>query len=139
MQKKCGAKTRSGHPCKSYALENGRCRMHGGKSKGAENGNKRAIKPGSLYSKHLTDDEKKDFDALELGSIDDELKLCRIRLARALELETKEPELSEITEREGVESERKLKTRDYHGIINTLMGRIESLETRRLALIGQSL
>ncbi|MDE3023702.1 MAG: hypothetical protein KGI54_17950, partial [Pseudomonadota bacterium] len=50
-----------------------------------------------------------------------------------------EPELSEITEREGVESERKLKTRDYHGIINTLMGRIESLETRRLALIGQSL
>jgi galactokinase len=27
----CGAKTRSGAPCKSPAMENGRCRMHGGK------------------------------------------------------------------------------------------------------------
>lgn len=29
---KCGAKTRSGHPCKNSAMPNGRCRMHGGKS-----------------------------------------------------------------------------------------------------------
>ena len=28
----CGAKTRSGNPCKSPAMPNGRCRMHGGKS-----------------------------------------------------------------------------------------------------------
>lgn len=28
----CGAKTRSGHPCKNSAMPNGRCRMHGGKS-----------------------------------------------------------------------------------------------------------
>lgn len=27
----CGAKTRSGEPCKSPAMKNGRCRMHGGK------------------------------------------------------------------------------------------------------------
>ena len=27
----CGAKTRSGQPCKSPAMDNGRCRMHGGK------------------------------------------------------------------------------------------------------------
>lgn len=26
----CGAKTRSGEPCKSAAMDNGRCRMHGG-------------------------------------------------------------------------------------------------------------
>ncbi len=26
----CGAKTRSGKPCKSKPMENGRCRMHGG-------------------------------------------------------------------------------------------------------------
>ncbi|MBU1181374.1 MAG: hypothetical protein KKF00_04265 [Proteobacteria bacterium] len=30
----CGAKTRKGHPCKSPAMKNGRCRMHGGKSTG---------------------------------------------------------------------------------------------------------
>lgn len=28
--KQCGAKTRSGAPCKSRAMPNGRCRMHGG-------------------------------------------------------------------------------------------------------------
>lgn len=31
----CGAKTRSGKPCKNRAMANGRCRMHGGKSTGA--------------------------------------------------------------------------------------------------------
>ncbi|WP_077621552.1 phage terminase small subunit [Sediminibacillus massiliensis] len=31
----CGAKTRSGQPCKNRAMPNGRCRMHGGKSTGA--------------------------------------------------------------------------------------------------------
>lgn len=31
---RCGAKTRSGTPCKSPAMTNGRCRMHGGKSTG---------------------------------------------------------------------------------------------------------
>lgn len=31
---KCGAKTRSGHPCKMLARPNGRCRMHGGLSTG---------------------------------------------------------------------------------------------------------
>ena len=31
---RCGAKTRKGTPCKSPAMANGRCRMHGGKSTG---------------------------------------------------------------------------------------------------------
>ena len=31
----CGAKTRSGEPCKNKAMPNVRCRMHGGKSTGA--------------------------------------------------------------------------------------------------------
>jgi hypothetical protein len=34
---RCGAKTRPGHPCGHYAMKNGRCRFHGGKSKGAKN------------------------------------------------------------------------------------------------------
>lgn len=28
----CGAKTRGGEPCKTVGMQNGRCRMHGGKS-----------------------------------------------------------------------------------------------------------
>ena len=31
---RCGAKTRSGQPCRAPAMANGRCRMHGGKSTG---------------------------------------------------------------------------------------------------------
>lgn len=31
---RCGAKTRKGPPCRSPAVANGRCRMHGGKSTG---------------------------------------------------------------------------------------------------------
>ena len=32
--KRCGAKTRSGKPCRGWAMENGRCRMHGGTNPG---------------------------------------------------------------------------------------------------------
>jgi hypothetical protein len=38
--------TRSGSPCRSPAMPNGRCRMHGGKSPGAPKNNKNAIKHG---------------------------------------------------------------------------------------------
>ena len=31
---RCGARTRSGNACRSPAMANGRCRMHGGKSTG---------------------------------------------------------------------------------------------------------
>jgi uncharacterized protein YjcR len=44
--RQCGAKTRKGAPCRSPAMRNGRCRMHGGKSTGAPKGNKNAWKHG---------------------------------------------------------------------------------------------
>ena len=43
---RCGAQTRSGTPCRSPAMTNGRCRMHGGKSPGAPKGNSNAFKHG---------------------------------------------------------------------------------------------
>lgn len=47
---RCGAKTRSGKPCKTRPMPNGRCRMHGGASTGAPKGNRNAWKHGH-YSK----------------------------------------------------------------------------------------
>ena len=44
--KRCGARTRSGKPCRSPAMANGRCRMHGGPSPGAPKGNQHAFKHG---------------------------------------------------------------------------------------------
>ena len=43
---RCGARTRSGTPCRSPAMPNGRCRMHGGTSPGAPKGNTNALKHG---------------------------------------------------------------------------------------------
>lgn len=40
--KLCGAYARqTGKPCKGWAMANGRCRLHGGKSTGAKNPHKR--------------------------------------------------------------------------------------------------
>lgn len=53
---RCGAKTRSGTPCKNGAMANGRCRMHGGKSTGAPpekmKRNQNAKKHG-FFQKHM--------------------------------------------------------------------------------------
>jgi hypothetical protein len=46
MSKICGAKTRSGGPCQTPAMTNGRCRSHGGLSTGAPKGNRNAWKHG---------------------------------------------------------------------------------------------
>ena len=47
--RRCGAKTRAGHSCGRYSMKNGRCRLHGGLSKGAKNPY-RSIKHG-FYTK----------------------------------------------------------------------------------------
>ncbi|MGE5269140.1 MAG: HGGxSTG domain-containing protein [Thiohalocapsa sp.] len=44
--RRCHARTRSGRPCRSPAMANGRCRMHGGLSPGAPRGNRNALKHG---------------------------------------------------------------------------------------------
>ncbi len=138
MAKTCGAKTRSGARCKTSPMKNGRCRLHGGMSSGPPKGSANAATHG-IYQKHLTDDEQDQYEAIELGAVDHELRLTRIRLARALAAENKadgQPELEEITENdgggEGVPYEtRKRKVRDYASIIDKLTARIESLERTR--------
>ena len=54
----CGAKTRAGTPCKSFALKNksnGRCRLHGGLSTGAktEAGKQRQIAANTKHGFYL--------------------------------------------------------------------------------------
>ena len=144
----CGAKNRSGEPCKKHALKGSkRCRLHGGKSTGnpKAKGNASAVKHG-IYSAFLTDEENVIAKDLELGSIDEELRLTRIRLMRALKIEQNAPpvELESRTERDidtsvGARSEDTFKRRDYVSIIDRLTARIESLEMKREAIIGTRL
>jgi hypothetical protein len=46
LSQRCGARTRKHSRCRSPAMTNGRCRMHGGMSPGAPRGNKNALKHG---------------------------------------------------------------------------------------------
>lgn len=99
---RCGAKTRSGNPCKNYAMANGKCRMHGGKSTGPKNqqNNKNAVTTGeheSIILDVLEEDEKELFHKIslnELRQINDEIRLTDIRLRRMMirvkELQQKE-------------------------------------------------
>lgn len=146
MAKTCGAKTRSGEPCKRAPMEGKRrCKLHGGASTGPRKGSRNAAKPGSLYSAYLTPDEQRVAAALQLGSVDEELRLTRIRLMRALRQEEERGDTAELeseVEREGAEkvtakSERHYKVRDYAGLIDRLTARVAMLEKTRKELLGE--
>ena len=66
--KECGARTKSGAPCKTLAMENGRCRLHGGKSpKGVDSG---TFKTG-IHSKYIKiPNLKKIYDSLVAANVD---------------------------------------------------------------------
>ena len=55
LSRRCGARTRSGGLCKSPAMKNGRCRMHGGTSPGAPKGNKNALKHGRYTAEAIAE------------------------------------------------------------------------------------
>ncbi|WP_269473810.1 HGGxSTG domain-containing protein [Chromobacterium haemolyticum] len=142
----CGAKTRTGGACQRRPLRGKkRCALHGGKSTGPRDstGNRNAAKPGSLYSKFLSEEETQLAQSLELGQVDEELRLTRIRLLRALAREQDlgdTLELYETIERTGggenaPGDERKCRVQDYALLIDRLTSRIESLESRRQSLL----
>ncbi|OCG77377.1 hypothetical protein A9G42_05585 [Gilliamella sp. Nev6-6] len=155
MANLCGAKTRSGCPCKSKAMTNGRCRMHGGKATTTHKNNRNAVKAGGIYSKFFTDEEKQLSAELELGSLDDELRLTKIRLMRALKAEAEQQErldeleldsysespaiISGFPDNDEIVRVKQFKRRDYVSIIDRLTARIESLEVRRASLVQMSL
>ena len=151
--KYCGAKKRNGQLCKAMAMANGRCRLHGGKTSGggAPKNNKNGIKAGNYYSKYLTAEEQATLDGLELGTIDNEIGLLRIRLMRALDEEQKQAaligdEVMQIEERKdsipalinGVRidgadlvEERTFKRKDWSIEIRWLTDKIATLEVKR--------
>jgi glucans biosynthesis protein len=62
---RCGARTRSGKPCRSPAVQGKkRCRMHGGAAgSGAPRGNKNAVKHG-LYTRKAIAQRRKVFELM---------------------------------------------------------------------------
>lgn len=79
----CGAKTRTGKLCKSKAMPNGRCRMHGGNNKGPPLGSQNNLKHG-IYAKSLSKSEAELYDQIDTKDLTHEIKMAKIRLRRAL-------------------------------------------------------
>jgi hypothetical protein len=88
---KCGAKKRNGEKCKSPAMPNGKCRLHGGATPARNETN---IKHG-FYSKCYTEPEKANLDLLKLGSLEAEIALAKTQLNRAASV----PEFDEHKQR----------------------------------------
>lgn len=95
---------------------NGRCRLHGGKSTFEE-------KP-APYAEAVLPSEVSLFAALPVGTVDDELKLCRLRLGRAAAAEAK---LIASGESEGLSR--------IQDEINRITTRIDRFENRRAQLL----
>jgi hypothetical protein len=124
-----------------------RCRLHGGKTpKGKHNG----PMTHGLYSAALTEAEAAAWDEVQLGNVDQEIKMCKVWLARAMELDSvigKDP--NNLTNRAGLvlteirqssNGENKLtdvitRRPDTAGRINMLLGRIAQLEKVRAELL----
>jgi len=136
-QRICGAWSRRNQgPCMNHTvMENNRCRMHGGKSV--------LRTPGSMYSKYLSDEEKGLYSNVKLGELDDEIRLAKVQLARAVRLKEEEPNAmvtgkKVITTRDSGAEEVSVETRprDYDGIIETRLARVERLERTRKDLLA---
>lgn len=81
--KVCGAISRmTKKPCQSTGLyPNGRCYWHGGRNRGAPKGNIHREEVG-IYSQYFTDEENDFLKQTELGKLDGELEVLRVRLRR---------------------------------------------------------
>src|SRR3954462_843843 len=80
----CGATNRQGKPCQKPPMRGKtRCMMHGGKTPTKTKGNRKH----GLYSVHLTEAEQAQWDSIQLGVVDEELKMLRIYLARCVALD----------------------------------------------------
>ena len=92
--KKCGAKTRSDTKCAKSAgwgtdhKGSGKCKLHGGASKGPPKGTQNALKHG-IYAR-LFKPEELDAAAEMAGSVDTELAIARLNLAKLLEQQQKQ-------------------------------------------------
>ena len=147
----CGAKTRKGTPCTQKAMQNGRCRMHGGKSTGPKSGKEKIAKNAlshGIYTSGLSDHEKGIYSDIQgqTGFMDQEIAVARVSLLRALEAKqaflSGEPALicEESEEVSGTDTKYKTIRRhpDYDQIIDRCLGRIGNLEKIRHEMLNST-
>lgn len=144
----CGAKNRQGEPCQRPPLAGKtRCKLHGGAT---PKGLKNAVKHG-IYRKTLSDEEQAMWLDIQVGSVDDEIRMMKIMMNRAIETnaairaapnDVKNMagfELSEINRTtKGGKQDTSLTSKrpDTVAMIDRFAGRIASLEKTRAELLA---
>lgn len=144
----CGAKNRQGEPCQRPPLAGKtRCKLHGGAT---PKGLKNAVKHG-LYTKTLSPEEQALWSEIEVGNIENEIRMMKIMLNRAIELNAairQAPndaknlagfELSEISKSsKGGKTDTSFTSKrpDTTAQIDRFAGRIAMLEKTRAELIA---
>lgn len=107
-RKICGAKTRSGHPCKKPPMKGKkRCANHGGKSTGPPKGSKNALKTGeyeTIIRDALTDEEKVIWDNAATNHVEDLKTQARVLTIRMVRMMRRLRELKESEEETLLES-----------------------------------
>lgn len=152
----CGAKKRNGEACQKPPIKGKtKCRLHGGmsKPKPAPKNNKFASKH-NIYSQFMTEEEIEFSQQSELHSIDSELKLCKVQLARALKAKQAQDDAIKDQDKVAIDSmtlgdanpqdqsggDRIVyKRKDYDALIDRLIGRISMLTKQRNELETQVL
>src|SRR3954468_12094404 len=149
VKRQCGALNRQGQPCKVSPMKGKtRCRLHGGATPTKTKGNRKH----GLYSAYLTEAEQEQWDSIQLGVVDEELKMLRIYLARCVALDaqiSKDPnstvnsasmELTEIRRSSVTDGPTHIdaisRRPDIPGRMNWLVGRIGQLEKIRAELLA---
>jgi hypothetical protein len=165
----CDAKTRAGGKCQRPAgwgtdhPGEGRCKLHGGCVPGGPPGNKKSVRHG-IYSQGLHESEREAWENIEVGSIDDEIKVLKIQLRRAViaqrlheeyqkrlaqgkdddEVVRELAEIAEISREYGQGAQgpvdvRKIvrRVRNYREDINRLCGQIAKLEKTNKEIKGE--
>jgi len=129
--------------------------LHGGLSnpKPAPKGNKYASKH-NIYSQFMTEDEIEFSQQSELDSIDSELKLCKVQLARALKAKQAQDDAIKDQDKVVIDSmtlgdaapdeqgggdKVVYKRKDYDALVDRLIGRISMLTKQRNELETQAL
>ena len=148
MTQRCGAKTRSGRPCQQWPMHGKkRCRIHGGLSTGPPKGTQNNYKYG-IYANLVRPDEKEIYENIKVGSLDDDIRIMKLQLMRAIKAQ-EEFEEKNLADESGLETVEKKRTKfqnenegwkksettkkhpDYRKIIFQLSGRVAKLELTR--------
>ncbi|MBU2732856.1 HGGxSTG domain-containing protein [Acidithiobacillus ferridurans] len=126
----CGAKTRSGTPCRRHPIAGRkRCRLHGGTNPGPGYGNQNA-KVHGIYCRNLSEAEKADAAQVEIGNIDILIRLAHLQLKHLLKVRQSAPELDEVVTY-GSGQRIVKRTVDYDAKIDRAMRLIAKLEKIR--------